>query len=140
MTVLRVPAVAICSLAVIVGGGTLAMLEPVLSLHLAASLDLGPARIGLVFGLGAILAMGAPSAVWSTRRSNGWPRADAIGLAGIGAFLPVYTLPRSFAAAAAAYALGVLPITLLVTPSLAYIAEASASTGARSNGVAYGVY
>jgi MFS family permease len=42
--------------------------------------------------------------------------------------------------AACVYALGVVPIAAMVTPSLAYMAEATSATGARSFGVAYGVY
>ena len=39
---LRVPAVAACAAAVVVGGGTIAMFEPMLSLFLASSIHLGP--------------------------------------------------------------------------------------------------
>ncbi len=54
--ILKVRAVTVCALAVAVGGGTLAMIEPILSLFLAAEIKLGPARIGLVFGAGAVVA------------------------------------------------------------------------------------
>src|SRR4051812_49081358 len=47
ITLLRVPAVAVCSLAVLVGGGTLAMLEPTVALFLSDHLGLGPTSIGL---------------------------------------------------------------------------------------------
>jgi DHA1 family solute carrier family 18 vesicular amine transporter 1/2 len=53
-TVLRVPAVAACTAAVVAASATICMLEPVLPLHLSATLGLGPARIGLLFGFGAI--------------------------------------------------------------------------------------
>ncbi len=55
-TIVRVRAVAVCAACVIVGGGTIAMMEPVLSLFLSSAVSLGPARIGLVFGAGAIVA------------------------------------------------------------------------------------
>ncbi len=55
-TILGVPAVTVCAIAVAVGGGTVAMVEPVLSLYLASEIGLGPARIGLVFGAGAVVA------------------------------------------------------------------------------------
>src|SRR5262245_11660436 len=54
-TVLRVPAVAACTIAVVTGSATMSMLEPVLALHLA-NLSIGPARIGLLFGVAAALS------------------------------------------------------------------------------------
>jgi DHA1 family solute carrier family 18 vesicular amine transporter 1/2 len=135
--VLRVPAVAICSLAVVVGGGTLAMLEPVFSLHLSASLGLGPARIGLVFGLGALVST-VMHPVFARLADRWGGRGLTLGgIAGIGAFLPLLALPDTFVMAACVYAAGVVPITAMVTPSRAYMAEA---TGGRSYGVGYGVY
>src|SRR6185295_2285234 len=51
---LRLPAVAACSVAVVAASSTLSMLEPVLALHLG-SLGIGPARIGLLFGIAALM-------------------------------------------------------------------------------------
>jgi MFS transporter, DHA1 family, solute carrier family 18 (vesicular amine transporter), member 1/2 len=139
-TLLRVPAVAVCSLAVIIGGGTIAMLEPVLSLHLAASLGLGPARIGLIFGVGAAVSIVFHPVFGRLADRLGGRRVTFWGLAGIGAFLPALTLPQTFSTMATIYAIGVLPITALVSPSLAYMADATTAIGGRSSGAAYGIY
>src|SRR5262249_42318407 len=55
LSVLLVPAVAVCAAAVVVVASTMSMLEPVLALHLQ-SLGITPARTGFVFGCGAIAA------------------------------------------------------------------------------------
>src|SRR6266850_1868421 len=52
--VLRVPAIAACTIVVIAISSTISMLEPVLSLHLN-TLGVNPARIGLVYGMAAII-------------------------------------------------------------------------------------
>ncbi len=52
--ILRAPAVASCALVVVVRASTISMLEPVLLALSGASLQLGPARIGLVFGIAAV--------------------------------------------------------------------------------------
>jgi len=52
LALLRVREVAICALTVVLGGGTLAMVEPTLSLFLGGEIGLGPTRIGLVIGCG----------------------------------------------------------------------------------------
>jgi len=71
--VARVPAVAVCGAAVVLGGGTLAMLEPVLSLFLAGEIGLGPSRIGLVFGAAAVVSavLHPCAAGWRTARVAG---------------------------------------------------------------------
>ena len=63
-----------------------------------------------------------------------------LGLGAIGATLPAFSLIWSFPSAVALYAAGVVSISMMVTPSLAYMAEATASSGIRSFGVAYGLY
>ena len=62
------------------------------------------------------------------------------GLAGIAAMLPVLTLIAGFTSAAIVYAAFTIPIVMMVTPSLAYMADATSTAGVRSFGVAYGVY
>ena len=52
LSLLRLPAVAACAIAVVAASSTVSMLEPVLALHLAG-LSIGPARIGLLFGVAA---------------------------------------------------------------------------------------
>ena len=52
--VLRSPAVASCAAVVVAISATISMLEPVLPLYLSAKFGIGPARIGLIFGSGAV--------------------------------------------------------------------------------------
>src|SRR2546430_2762232 len=54
VVVLRSPPVAICAAVVIAVSATISMLEPVLPLFLEGTLGLGPARVGLLFGSGAV--------------------------------------------------------------------------------------
>jgi DHA1 family solute carrier family 18 vesicular amine transporter 1/2 len=136
----RVPAVATCTIAVIVGGGTIAMLEPVLSLHLNAAIGLGPSRIGLVFGAGALVAALLHPMFGGIADRSGGRTLTLWGLAAIGAMLPILTFIWSFASAVGLYVIGALAIATMVTPSLTYMAEATASAGSPSFGVAYGLY
>ena len=46
--------IAICALVVIAGGGTIAMLEPVIPLVFRTRLGLGPGAIGTLFGIAAV--------------------------------------------------------------------------------------
>jgi predicted MFS family arabinose efflux permease len=139
-SIVTAPAVAVCSLAVVVGGGTVAMLEPVFALFLAAQLGLTPSRIGLVFGAGAVVAAFLHPLFGRLADRTGGRRLTLGGLAAIGAMLPFLPLISSFASAVAIYSVGVIAISMMVAPSLAYMAEAVSSSGERSFGVAYGLY
>lgn len=139
-TVFRLPAVILCSAAVIVGGGTLAMLEPVLSLFLSSKLALGPWQIGMVFGSGALVSAFLHPIFGKLAGRFGGRRLMLIGLAAVGAMLPAFPLIWSFGSASAFYAVGAVAMAALVTPSLAYMAEAISEARIQSFGVAYGVY
>jgi len=52
--VLRVPAIAVCAVAVVAISATISMLEPILSLHMA-TLGVGPARVGTLYGAAAVV-------------------------------------------------------------------------------------
>jgi predicted MFS family arabinose efflux permease len=139
-TLIRVPAVAACTTAVVVGGGTIAMFEPMLSLFLADVIRLGPARVGLVFGAGAVAsALLHPLA---GRLSDRWGprRLTVVGLLALACVLPVLGRIWSFESAIAFCVLNAAAMALLVTPSLAYMAQATQAAGVRSFGVAYGLY
>jgi len=139
-TVLRVPAVLACATAVVVGGGTIAMLEPVLSLYLSVDIGLRPSSIGFVFGLGA-LAAGALHPVFGRIADRHGARTLTLaGLVATGLVLPVFGLIYSFQSGLVLYGLGAIPVSMVVTPSLAYMAEATSMAGTRSFGVAYGLY
>jgi MFS transporter, DHA1 family, solute carrier family 18 (vesicular amine transporter), member 1/2 len=138
--ILRVPAVAVCSAAVVVIGGTIAMVEPILSLYLAASIHLGPARIGMVFGAGAVASAvlhpltGHLADRWGARRVTIW------GLVATGSVLPFLGFIDSFETAVALFILNTAAVAVVITPSLAYMAEATSTTGVGSFGVAFGLY
>jgi DHA1 family solute carrier family 18 vesicular amine transporter 1/2 len=139
-TLVRVPAVATCAIAVIVGGGTIAMLEPVLALFLNSSLGLGPARIGLVFGVGALVAAALHPVFGHIADRVGGRQLTLWGVALVGATLPILSQSWSFLSAIGLYGIAALAIATMITPSLTYMAEATASAGSPSFGVAYGLY
>ena len=140
MAIVRVPAVAACAAAVVVGGGTIAMFEPMLSLHLADALNFTPTRIGLVFGAGAVASAclhpvaGRLADIWGSRRLT------MTGLLALALMLPVLGRIWNFPSAVVFLVINAAAMALLVTPSLAYMAEAISAAGAGSFGVAYGVY
>ena len=138
--ILRVPAVAVCSAAVVVIGGTIAMVEPILSLFLADSIHLGPARVGMVFGAAAVSSAmlhpltGHLADRWGARRVTIW------GLIATGCALPFLGFIDSFSSAIGLFILNTAAVAVVITPSLAYMAEATSTTGVGSFGVAFGLY
>jgi DHA1 family solute carrier family 18 vesicular amine transporter 1/2 len=137
---LRVPSVASCAIAVVVAGATIAMLEPVLPLFLADSLGLGPARIGVVFGIAAVASTALhPLFGHLADRWGGW-RLMIVGLIAIGTVLPLLSSTSTFGSMIALYTLEAVAVSLVVTPSLAFMAETISAAGVASFGVAYGVY
>jgi predicted MFS family arabinose efflux permease len=58
----------------------------------------------------------------------------------MGCVLPLLGRIGSFQSATALYLVGVVPIAMVVTPSLTYMAEATSTAGVGSFGVAYGLY
>jgi MFS family permease len=140
LAIVREPAVATCAVVVIVAASTAAMLEPVLALWFASDLGLGPARIGLVFGVAAVASTilhplyGGFADRWGARRMT------LVGLALMASLLPVLARAWSFESAVALFVLQAAAIALVVTPSLAYMADVVSSVGAGSFGVAYGLY
>jgi MFS transporter, DHA1 family, solute carrier family 18 (vesicular amine transporter), member 1/2 len=140
LTVLRVPAVAACAAAVVAASATICMLEPVLPLYLSATLGLGPARIGLLFGIGAVAStVMHPVYGWLVNRA-GSRRMTMIGLVLVACLLPLLSLASSYRSAIATYVICAAAISMIITPSLAYMAEATSSAGAGSFGVGYGLY
>jgi len=138
--VLRTPAVAACAAAVIVVSATLSMLEPVLSLHLYTSLGVGPAKIGLVFGIAAAATtalhpvFGRLADLWGARRLT------TIGLMCSAVTLPLLGQTWNYQSTIGLYVLLAATGALVITPSLAYMGEATSEAGMGSFGVAYGLY
>jgi DHA1 family solute carrier family 18 vesicular amine transporter 1/2 len=134
-------AVIVCTLAVSAGAATLAMIEPVLSLHLASALDLGPAQIGLVFGAGAVIAAFLHPVFGRIADRVGGRGLTLWGLVAMGMVLPLFTQISSFRSAVAIFAVSAVAITTFVTPSLTYMGKATSIPGNSSSfGVAYGLY
>jgi DHA1 family solute carrier family 18 vesicular amine transporter 1/2 len=137
---LRVRAVAICALTVVVAASTAAMLEPAVSLWLSLDLGLNPSRVGVVFGVAAVAAtalhpvFGRLSDRWSGRRLT------MIGLVVTALVMPLLSRAWDFQSAVALYVLMGVALALVVTPSLAFMAEATSAAGVESFGVSYGVY
>jgi predicted MFS family arabinose efflux permease len=137
---LRVPAVATCALTVVVAASTAAMLEPAISLWLSSDLALNPARIGIVFGVAAVSATALHPVFGRLADRYGGRRLTMIGLMLTALLMPVVSRATSFESAVALYLLLGSAIALVVTPSLAFMAEATSAAGVTSFGVSYGVY
>jgi multidrug resistance protein len=137
--VLRQPPVAACAVAVVLASSTLSMLEPVLALHLG-SLAIGPARIGLLFGIAAVVnatlhpLFGRMADRWGARRMM------LLGLALSAFALAALGQTWSFRSTIAFQIPLAATMALMITPSLAYMAEATSLSGVESFGVAYGLY
>jgi MFS transporter, DHA1 family, solute carrier family 18 (vesicular amine transporter), member 1/2 len=138
--ILRVPAVAVCSASVVVIGGTIAMVEPILSLFLASEIHLRPSRVGLVFGCAAVASAVMHPVAGLLADRWGARRVTIIGLIATGCALPLLGLITSFSTAVAFFVLNTLAVAIVITPSLAYMAEATSTTGVGSFGVAFGLY
>ncbi|HUR32965.1 MAG TPA: MFS transporter [Vicinamibacterales bacterium] len=137
---LRVPAVAVCAAAVVLGSATLAMLEPTFALFLSDRLALLPSRIGLVFGVGAIVGALLHPVFGRVADRTGGRRLMLAGLVCMGAMLPLLALSSSFRLALGLEALFAVGVAMMATPSLAFMGEATTSAGVGSFGVAYGLY
>jgi len=137
--VLRLPAVAGCAVAVVAASSTLSMLEPVLALHLGA-LGIGPARIGLLFGIAALVnatlhpLFGRMADRWGARRMM------LVGLTCAGLALAALGQTWGLRSTIAFQVLLAAMMAMMITPSLAYMAEATSRGGVESFGVAYGLY
>ena len=137
--VLRVPAIAACALAVVTISATLSMLEPVLALHLG-SLGVHPGRIGLIYGAAAVATTALHPLCGRLADRFGARRITMIGLVLSACMLPILGRAWSFQSAMWLFVVQVAVATFVVTPSLAYMGEATHDAGVRSFGVAYGLY
>ncbi len=137
--VLRVPEIALCGAAVVAIAATISMFEPVLSLHLAA-LGLEPGRIGLVYGAAAIVTTLMHPLCGRLADRFGARRVTAVGFLLTAAVMPATSRVWSFRSAMWLFMLQAGSGTVVITPSLAYMAEATTAAGVRSFGVSYGLY
>jgi MFS transporter, DHA1 family, solute carrier family 18 (vesicular amine transporter), member 1/2 len=138
--VLREPAIASCAAAVVAASATISMLEPVLPLFLSSHLGLGPARVGLLFGAGAAASTALHPVCGRLTDRWGGRRLTMIGLALTACILPLLSRAWNFESALVFYLLQAAMVAVVITPSLAYMAEATSAAGVGSFGVAYGLY
>jgi predicted MFS family arabinose efflux permease len=139
--VLRDRDVALCALLVTVTAMTLAMFEPVLPLFFAADLGLSPARVGIVFGAAACASIVMPFVYGSWTARWGGRRLALFGLALTALGMPALGLSSGVRSAMAIMTVEWAAIALIITPSLAYMAEVTSAAGAEeAYGVGYGVY
>lgn len=139
-SVVRVPGVAVCSAIVVVAGGTIATLELVLPLFLTQRLALGPSRVGLLFGAAAVAAATMPFVYGPWTDRWGGRRLTLIGLVLTAVWMPLMATAASFQMALVIIVGQWMVISLIVTPSLAYMAEVTSFAGREAYGVGYGVY
>ena len=139
-SVMRVPPVAVCAALVVIGGSTVAMLEPVLPLFFDRHLGFTPAQVGLLFGMAAVattlmpLVYGRMIARWGARRLT------LTGVFLTAAWLPAMAAASSFQTALVLMVVQWMAIALIITPSLAYMAEVTGFAGGDSYGIGYGIY
>ena len=132
--------IVVCVLVVIAGGGTIVMLEPVIPLVFAERFGFGPAAIGTLFAIAAV-ASTTMHPVYG-RLSDRWGGRPLMltGLVGSAIFLPLLVLATDFRSAALTMIPLWMLLSMIVTPSLTYMAAAATSAGFESYGVVYGIY
>ena len=138
--VLRSPPVAVCAAVVVAISATLTMEEPVLPLFLNAKLGLGPARLGLLFGCGAVASSILHPIYGRLADRWGGRRMMLTGLPLVACVLPLINLTWSYPSTMAFFVLNTIAVAMVITPSLTFMAEAVSAAGAGSFGVGYGLY
>jgi MFS transporter, DHA1 family, solute carrier family 18 (vesicular amine transporter), member 1/2 len=137
--VLRVPAIAACALTVVAISSTISMLEPVLSLYLN-TLGVNPARVGMLYGAAAVVTTSLHPICGRLADRFGARRMTMAGLIATACMVPILGQAWSFSSALVLYMFAAVAAAFVITPSLAYMGEATTDAGVRSFGVAYGLY
>ena len=120
---------------------TISMLEPVLSLYLQHARRRTRRAIGLVFGIGRRRITTSLHPICGRLADRfGARRMTLLGLMANGVQVPVLGQAWSFESALGFYLFAAAAVAFVITPSLAYMAEATNDAGVRSFGVAYGLY
>ena len=138
--VLRSRAVAVCTLVVVAISATISMFEPVLPLYLNAKLGLGPARIGMIFGCSAVASAILHPIYGRLADRWGGGRLMIAGLAAAACVVPLMNLTWSYPSTIMFSVFNTMAIAMVITPSLAYMAESVSDAGVGSFGVGYGLY
>jgi DHA1 family solute carrier family 18 vesicular amine transporter 1/2 len=137
--VVRTPEIAACATAVVAASATISMFEPILALHLA-TMAIGPARIGIVFGVAAVVTTILHPVFGRMADGMGARRLTLMGLVISAPCVALLGQTWSFESAIVLYVTAAAALALVITPSLAYMAEATSDAGIGSFGVAYGLY
>ena len=116
------------------------MLEPVIPLVFRTRFGLGPGSIGTLFGIAAVASTMMHPVYGRLSDRFGGRRLMMAGLVGSALLLPLLSLATDFRSAAFAMVPIWMVFGMIVTPSLAYMAEAASAAGFESYGVVYGVY
>ena len=122
--------VAICAAVVVAIAATISMLEPVLPLFLTAKLGIGPARIGLIFGSGAVASTILHPIYGRLADRWGGRRMMLTGLPLVACALPLINLTWSYPSTIGFFVLNTMAVAMVITPSLAFMAEAVSAAGA----------
>ena len=116
------------------------MLEPVIPLVFRTRLGLGPGAIGTLFGIAAVASTAMHPIYGRLSDRFGGRRLMMIGLVASALLLPLLSVATDFRSAVFAMVPMWMVFSMIVTPSLAYMAEAASAAGFESYGVVYGVY
>jgi MFS transporter, DHA1 family, solute carrier family 18 (vesicular amine transporter), member 1/2 len=138
--VVRSRAVATCAAVVVAISATISMLEPVLPLYLSAKFGIGPARVGLIFGSGAVASTLLHPIYGRLADRWGGRRLMLTGLPLVACVLPLLTVSWSYPSTIAFFVLNTTAVAMVITPSLTFMAEAVSAAGIGSFGVGYGLY
>jgi multidrug resistance protein len=132
--------IAMTVLVVIAGSGTLAMLEPVIPLVAQLRWGLGPPEIGTLFGIAAIASTTMHPIYGRLSDRWGGRRLMMIGLVGSAFVLPLINFAVDFRTAAFAIVPMWIVFSMVVTPSLHYMAAVASAEGFEAYGVVYGIH
>ena len=127
-------------LVVVAGAATISMLEPVMPLVFRSRFGMGPAAIGTLFGIAAACTSVMHPVYGRLSDRWGGRRLMLIGLIGSACAMPVLNLAHDFRSAVLTLVPMWVIFSMVVTPSLTYVAEAASDAGVESFGVVYGVY
>lgn len=129
-----------CAVVVGVVSGTLAMFEPVFALYLSTELGFTPGRVGMVFGVAAVASAVLHPAYGRLADRVGAGRVMIAGLILASAVMPWVSRAETYRSALTLFLMQAGTLSMVVTPSLTYMADAGARAGAVSFGVSYGLY
>ena len=140
LAVLQVPTIAACATAVVIVSATMSMLEPVLAIFLGTMLAISPARIGVLFGIAAVVTTALHPIFGRMADQWGARRLTLVGLGASAVTIVLLGQTHSYTSAIPFFVLQSVAGGLVITPSLAYMGEATSEAGIGSFGVSYGLY